>query len=340
MGMFSMPSLAFVRDERFVLASLGVAAVGIVTVMRLILAEYRDSVEIKPPQPKTQYITQDTEDALRLSTLDSLLGHYNFAIRETAAKIVCDRAVNDGVTVNDLLWGITRIEYEDRMKNLRALAMITDQCEIERSLSLESGRRLIVGSIDSLQLLNTPKAYSAFVRSLELCVNEAQYERLDDKYFDEYQLRDMAERMCLVFILQLVTKYDSKQLIKAQFIEKWLARQAWGDSDEERQRNFAGYMRHKQNRITEIYQRLQESKLGRDTLEKVKLVPAGSSNDTNDDGAGDYGLVLSIRMNNDSIDDQDGEGRPIEGSQPRILEQSAEEQRIRRQRREAMVYSR
>lgn len=121
-----MGILSFARDDRVILAGLGAATVGLLAAMRYMLILYRDSAEIKPVQPKTQYITQETEDSVRLSTLDSLLGHYNYAIRETAAKIVCDRAVNDGATVDELLWGITRPDYDERMKNLRALSMITD----------------------------------------------------------------------------------------------------------------------------------------------------------------------------------------------------------------------
>src|ERR1700761_2296361 len=103
-----MSLLSVVRDQRLVLAGLGLASVGLVIVMRSLLSHVRDEAEIKPVQPKTQYITQETEDSLKLETLLTLLGHYNYAIRETAAKIVCDRAVNDGTTLDVLLWGITR----------------------------------------------------------------------------------------------------------------------------------------------------------------------------------------------------------------------------------------
>ena len=115
--------ISLARDERVILASLSVGAVGIVLMIRAILERYRDDTEIKPVLPKTQYITQETEDALKLTTLDTLLGHYNYAIRETAGKIVCDRAVNDGSTVEVLLYGITRPDYDERMKNLRCLAL-------------------------------------------------------------------------------------------------------------------------------------------------------------------------------------------------------------------------
>jgi hypothetical protein len=120
---------SFLRDERVVLGSLGMTAVSLVFMMRYVLERWREEAEIKPVQPKTQYITQDTEDSLKENTLDTLLGHYNYAIRETAAKIVCDRAINDEPTFERLLWGITRPDYDERMMNLRALAVITDSRE-------------------------------------------------------------------------------------------------------------------------------------------------------------------------------------------------------------------
>lgn len=119
----------FIRDERFLFGALAINTVTWLIASRYLLKKWRDEAEIKPQQPKTQYITQETEDALKLSTLETLLGHYNYAIRETAAKIVCDRAVNDKETVDMLLWGITRPDYDERIKNLRALAIITDPRE-------------------------------------------------------------------------------------------------------------------------------------------------------------------------------------------------------------------
>lgn len=119
----------FIRDDRVLFGYLAINAVGWLLGVRVLLKKWRDEAEIKPPQPKTQYITQETEDALKLGTLDTLLAHYNQSIRETSAKIVCDRAANDQDTVELLLWGITRKDYDERMKNLRALAIITDPRE-------------------------------------------------------------------------------------------------------------------------------------------------------------------------------------------------------------------
>lgn len=121
-----MSLLNYARDERVVIVGLTTAIVGVVATVRMLLTQIRDKAEIKPPQPTTQYITQETEDSLKPSTLDTILGHYNYAIREIAAKIVCDRAVNDGESLDYLLWGITRPDYDERMKCLRTLSFITD----------------------------------------------------------------------------------------------------------------------------------------------------------------------------------------------------------------------
>lgn len=119
--------LSFARDERIVLVTIGLATFSIVSTMMAVLTVIRDDNEIPPAQPKTQYITQDTEDALQLDTLDKLLTHPNFSIREIAIKILCDRAMNDPETAEYLLYGITRPIYDERMKCLRALALLTAQ---------------------------------------------------------------------------------------------------------------------------------------------------------------------------------------------------------------------
>ncbi|EFW99961.1 cytoskeleton-associated protein [Grosmannia clavigera kw1407] len=249
MGLFSL-----VRDDRAMLVGLGIASVGIFVGMRAVLLRFRDSSEIKPIQPKLRYITQETEDALPAATLGRLLGHYNYSIRETTAKIVCDRAVNDPLTLQLLLWGITRDSYEERMKNLRALAMLTD--------------------LDSLHLLDTPTAYSAFVRSLQLCVGETQYDMIDDDFFDEYYLRDIAEKLCLMFVDQLVhkCKHGVDRLVHAGFVDRWLAKQRWGTTDDQRIDNFDRYLRFRGNRIADICKRLYHSPAGYAALERARLV--------------------------------------------------------------------
>jgi hypothetical protein len=112
---------AFYRDERVILTTIGVVSFAIVTTMISTLTIIRDDNEVPPVQPKTQYITQDTENSLQLGTLDKLLDHPNYSIREIAIKILYDRAVNDSETTSFLLRGATQPDYDERIKSLRAL---------------------------------------------------------------------------------------------------------------------------------------------------------------------------------------------------------------------------
>ncbi|CAK7209871.1 hypothetical protein SBRCBS47491_000587 [Sporothrix bragantina] len=243
-------------------ASLGLmaaATVGIYIGIRELLKPYHAANINYPPLPKTQYITQDTEDSLSLATLEKLLKHYNFSIRETAAKIVCDRAINDDDVLLVLLLGITRRDYDERMKNLRALAMLTDQHTLHR--------------------LNTVEGISAFVKSLEQCVLTAEPDpdadpnesMIDDISFDEYYLRDIAEKLCLMFLAQLTEKFDVDLVVRFGFVRRWLAKQPWGPPAK-RIDNFARYLKYRDNRIADICRRLRDSPSGRRALEKYGLV--------------------------------------------------------------------
>ncbi|KAI1799797.1 hypothetical protein F4811DRAFT_557448 [Daldinia bambusicola] len=307
---------SFLRDERLVTAGLGLATLGFLVGMRTLLEYYRDEAEIKPTPPKTQYITQETEDSLRLDTLDSLLNHYNFAIRDTTLKIIAGRAVHDPSTIYSLLWGITRENYDERMEALRALAFAMEDKDTYQ---------------EPLNILNTRKAYSALVRSLELSVSDVKHEKLDDPLYDEYYLRDIGERRCLMLVSQLVHRYGVDKLIEAGFVEKWLARQPWGDSDEERQNNYAMYLDRRKNRISDICFHLKTTKAGRKALYKAKL--ATKPRRSKRDRSNRIKVVLEIDMTNEDTQDDALRAELV----PRLNEQSAEEQRLRRRHREAMV---
>ena len=122
-----MGLLGFARDERVILVAIGIASVGLVSALVASLAVIKKDNEVKPSQLKTQYITQDTEDSLQIETLDKLMGHPTFSVRDIAMRILCDRAINDPDVMTELFYGITRPDYEHRMKCLRALALLTGQ---------------------------------------------------------------------------------------------------------------------------------------------------------------------------------------------------------------------
>ncbi|KAK3988053.1 hypothetical protein QBC44DRAFT_109618 [Cladorrhinum sp. PSN332] len=323
MGWF-LPLPTLFKQDSLVMSAIIINAVIGGYMMRAVLRTWLEDTKVEPVQPKTQYITQETEDSLKLATLDTLLGHYNYSIRETSAKIVCDRAVNDKDTIEQLLWGITRPSYDERMKNLRALAIVTDP--------------------QSLEKLHSWKAYAALVRSLELCIDPDQ-EVLNPDDWDEYPLRDMSEKLCLMFVSQLVSCFDCEKLVKAKFVDKWLAKQNWGKTDDERQRNFSEYMRRKRNRITEVVDSIKQREFGRKVLEDAKLIPHREHSEADPEDARPYiqrfNVVIPGDLDLDNLHDSDTARVLIQSFQENYNEQAFQEsyRSLRQRNREAMVLS-
>jgi hypothetical protein len=166
------------------------------------------------------------------------------------------------------------------------------------------------------------------VRSLELSLEDAELPDLTNNHWDEYYLRDMAERFCLMFIHELITKYGPNGLVKAKFVEKWLAKQKWGDGLDARRHNFKAYLDLKDNRLVEIVDRIKRSKRGLKALERVGLIDKDNSR-------------RRMRELPDIIMEIEEEvvvdGAPSNRVRRPMRETSVEEQRLRRQHREAMV---
>jgi hypothetical protein len=114
----------FWRDERVVLLGIGVMTTAIVSSLYYTLKAIREDKVIRPVAPKTQYITQESEDALPLDTVDKLIQHPNFWIRDVATRILCDRAVNGSDALTLLLHGIMARDYDNRTQNLRTLCFL------------------------------------------------------------------------------------------------------------------------------------------------------------------------------------------------------------------------
>jgi hypothetical protein len=315
------------RDERVILVTIGMAAACMVSSMVTALVIMRDDTTLPPVQPKSRYITQDTEDSLEIDTLQKLLDHPSYSIGEIATKILCDRAINSPDVLNTLLFGITRPDYEERLQSLRALALLTGASSsiIDKCIS-----RLMFPGYDGLSALHRPATYSALVRSLQHSLNDVEPPKLDDYRWDEYLLRDMAERFCLMLILELVNDNGAGTLIKAKFVEKWLAKQDWGDSPIERRQRFFAYMNFKNNRIVTIVGQVQRSKQGLKALQKAGLIEEVAANRQIQELPDAVMETLPIIDLRESIE-------PADSQVPRPREQSVEEQRIRRQHREAMV---
>lgn len=311
------------QDERLVFISLGLATVSVIGMMRVILTHYRDEAEIRPKSPKTQYITQATEDALDLHTISSLLDHYNPTIRDTATKVIVGRAVNDLATIHHLLRGIIQPSYDVREKSLRALTLAMEDRDAGQS---------------QLKALHAPEGYYALVKSLELSLDDRERNDINDPLWDEYHLRDANERRCIMLCQRMLHRFGDEQLIKAKFVERWLAKQGWGGTDEEKHTNFTNYIHRRKNRLSDICAQLLRTKEGCKALRRSKLIQ-GRGRGSPSDGANSGGIkvILEISMHNE---DENGEIQH-ENFQaelvPRITDQSDEEQRRRRRHREAIV---
>lgn len=170
---------------------------------------------------------------------------------------------------------------------------------------------------------------------MELSLDNEQ-EKLDDENWDEYPMRDMTEKLCLMFLTQLVNRYDAEMLIRARFVERWLAKQNWGDDDEERQANFTKYVRHKTNRLCDIIGSIQNSRAGRVALEKAGLIGKGCADDEGDGhiplaNVDRFSLLVTMNMSERDTD----QGRAL----ARVVQPDLDEHRRRQQHREAMVFN-
>jgi hypothetical protein len=168
---------------------------------------------------------------------------------------------------------------------------------------------------------------------------DPEQEKLDFDDWDEYNLRDMSEKLCLMFISQLINCCDGvDKLVKAKFVEKWLAKQNWGSTLEERQRNFALYVRSRNNQLNDIIAALRASRSGREALEKAGLMPPASPEDSGaEDGAPlveRFSVVLPTNVDVNNLGDYDPARllfRSLENMQ------NAEDRQMRQRHREAMV---
>ncbi len=124
-----MSGLSPTGQDRLVLLGLGVASCAVLGLMRQMLVYYREASIIPQDQIKSQYITQEVEDSLKISTLDKLLDSPNYCIQETTSIIICERALHDEPTMAALLWYITRPEHKERETGIRALTMMMNSCE-------------------------------------------------------------------------------------------------------------------------------------------------------------------------------------------------------------------
>ncbi|RKF63847.1 putative cytoskeleton-associated protein [Erysiphe neolycopersici] len=219
--------------------------------MRQMLIYSRDSAIIPPSENKPQYITQDVEDSLKLSTLEKLLDSPSWVIRDTTSTIICERALHNETTFTTILRCISGADYDTREKGIRALNLILDSSTIE--------------------FLHTPQGYVALIKCLEYCVTDYKHNPFDADW-DNWCFRDIVEQLALFLVLRLVEKYGPSRLLQYRFIEQWLVKEPWGNTTAERQSNFATFLQETSQKLNEIVTPFSQDANGMKQLQKAKLI--------------------------------------------------------------------
>ena len=178
-------------------------------------------------------------------------------------------------------------------------------------------------------MIERPEAYAALVKCLEYCVTDYPHNAFDPDW-DNWTLRDVVEQGCLLILIQMVAKFGPQGLVRARFVERWLAKEPWGDKEDATLSiNFATALRNG-NRLSQLLDPLFRDPFGRLQMIKAKLVPPTLAAD------------LSLLEESD-VKMVDGEGTAGEDFAGMFVEsrrrrdQSSEEEHMRRRHREAMV---
>jgi hypothetical protein len=172
------------------------------------------------------------------------------------------------------------------------------------------------------------------VKSLEYSLTDYEHAEHDIEW-DNWPLRDVAEQGCLLILTQLVNKCGPEGLIKARFIERWLAKEPWGGDERERQINFLESLR-KRDRLSELTLPLIRDLTARRLLCQARLLPMDFEWDVPSPRETRYITPNDVRMiNGEGTAGEDFDGMFVEGRRRR--EQSSVDETIRRRHREAMV---
>ncbi|TGO38775.1 hypothetical protein BHYA_0067g00050 [Botrytis hyacinthi] len=297
-----MAMLSPVGQERLLFLGLGITTCAVLAFVRYRLVHFREAATIPPPENKSHFIDQKTEDSLKLSTLEKLIKNPNYGIQETASIIVCERALHNEHAINSLLYEISQPDYGKRAIAVRAFILIVNNSTVKR--------------------IHKPETYEALVKSLEYSVEDYVHHEYDPDW-DNWPLRDTAEKSCLMIIYELIYKYGVQELLDAGFIERWLVKEPWGVTTEERSINFMDSL-NKEKSLNRVIVPLFHDERGRKMLEEAKLLPASPDS-----------AARHLAM--EGTEDQDMEDIDSNYTERRPRDQTTAEDYLRRRHREAMV---
>ncbi|RKF55369.1 hypothetical protein GcC1_204009 [Golovinomyces cichoracearum] len=220
--------------------------------MRQMLTQFRNAAVIPLSENKPQYISQDIKDLLKLSTLEKLLDSPSCVIRETTNIIICERALHDQAALSIILDCIKRPDYETREKGVRVF-------------------NLLINNILTVGTVQISKIYCALVSCLEHCTTDYEHNSFD-LVWDNWYFRDVVEQQALGMLILLVEKFGAKYLIRYRFIDRWLVKEPWGNTIDERQINFAKLILASDQKLNDLVSPILHNSTGVVQLKEVQLV--------------------------------------------------------------------
>ncbi|KAE8314080.1 hypothetical protein BDV41DRAFT_535033 [Aspergillus transmontanensis] len=304
-------------NDRLLWLCLGVslffAVRGIVTDLRRV----RDLTEIKHVEKEDKMISEGTEDALKLDTLLKLSESTSYDLRAAALRIIAERSTK-GETRDLLLRDLASTDTERRSKALSAMYFLVSN----RSLSRTS----------VCARLKDPPTYNALVDCLCNFLNEHTEETSTTVSPILPKTRPLGEKKALG-ILNLVLPENVPAALEAGVVSRWLSKYPFpcALSEPSRRQDVVILMKtwwSDDTLMSSIFSTLSSHSEGTKQLRKYGLMGSMIEENDQDDDDSDIWMVDG--------DDTAGSGR-VPGR--RLRERNAEEQAVRRRRREAMVLS-
>ncbi|KAI9834734.1 MAG: hypothetical protein M1819_002819 [Sarea resinae] len=263
------------------------------------LHEVRRITEVSSDEKQPQVVCQETEDALKLDTLQKLAEGANYDLRGAALKIICERS-SKGPTYDLLLEDLAGQNPRLRDRALTAL-------------------RFLCGS---------PASHRVSVQSTYTALITCLANLLPHPAPSSTHPRPPSERSALIILVRLLP-YNTNDAIAAGLVKRWLAKYPFGATEAQRRATIRQLKTYNSDDVlmSEVVCMLDNNPEGRKQMRQAGLT--GSAMGERDD---DDCLDTLMVGGDDTAGRSSGMGR-------RLREESVEEQALRRRRREAMVFS-
>ncbi|KAI9836171.1 MAG: hypothetical protein M1837_003434 [Sclerophora amabilis] len=293
--------MSSIRDNKWVWVGLGVFSyVAFRTIVHQ-LHQIPKVTEVSESKSRPRIIDQDTEDALKLDTLRNLAGGSNHDLRGVAAKIICERSAS-GPAFSLLLQHVASPVPFVRDKALVTLRYLSSSAAAPK--------------------IQNHKTLQAVVTALVHILRDPARASSSQRY--------PPERNAMTIVSRLLP-YNIPSALRAGIVKRWLAHYPFGTTESETRATIKKICTYnaEDHLMSEIVCILENHPDGRKQMRLAGLT--GSAMDEDSDG--------DERM----VDGEETAGLVVGPARApplrRFREESLEEQRLRRRRREAMVLS-